>query len=82
MEIKDFVHKPLTINNDVGQISEHKINLDTIQMFGKCKHTPWGIGASAGNKILQIIRNIYSHCNRALAQVHFSPVSRKFRLIG
>lgn len=39
-------------------------------------------GASAGNKMLQIIRNTYSHCSRTLAQVHFSPISRKFRLMG
>lgn len=42
MEIKDFVLNLLTINNDIGQI-EYKINLDTTQMFEKCKHTPQGI---------------------------------------
>lgn len=39
-------------------------------------------GASDGNKKLQIIKNTYCHCSRALAQVHFSPISRKFRLMG
>lgn len=42
MEIKDFVPNLLTINNDLGQISEYK-NSDTIQMFGKCKRTLQGI---------------------------------------
>lgn len=43
MEIKDFVPNLLTVNNNIGQISEYKINLDTIQMFGKGKHAPQGI---------------------------------------
>lgn len=43
MEIGDFVPNLLTVNNDIGKISEYKINLDTIQMSVKCKHTPRGI---------------------------------------
>lgn len=83
--MEDFVCNLLILINIIGHISEYKINLDTIEfvenadiLHGERMTT----GASAGNKILQTIRNIYSHSNRALAKVCFSPISRKFRLIG
>lgn len=83
--MEDFVHNLLTLINIIGHISEYKINLDTIEFVKNADilhRERMTTGASTGNKILQSIRSIYSHSNRALAKVHFSPISRKFRLIG
>ena len=40
--MEDFVRNLLTPINVTGHISEYKINLDTIEILWKCKHTPWG----------------------------------------
>ena len=47
----------LMLTNVIGHISEYKIRLDTIEILGKCEHTPCGMH----DKILQIIRNTHSH---------------------